>query len=194
MDDEARLEGWHQEHAGAVRAFVRRRIGDQDADDIVADVFVVAWRRRADVPADPRIWLLGVARKVLANRHRAARRQRALYERLAHEAARSPVEADDLAATADIDGTMLRALASLGARDREVLLLVTWDDLTHAEAAEVLGLRPPTLTMRVHRARRRLERTLAAFTPPATDVALTAPAAHEPPKRIVSISESHGAR
>jgi RNA polymerase sigma-70 factor, ECF subfamily len=193
MDDEARLERWHREHAGAVRAFVRRRIGDDDADDVVADVFVVAWRRREDVPADARIWLLGVARRILANRHRAARRQRALYERLAQEAARQPAEGEDPALIAALDGSMLRALASLGSRDREVLLLVTWDGLAHAEAAEVLGVRPATLTMRVHRARRRLERTLAALTPPATDVA-AAPATHAPPTRIVSISESPGAR
>ena len=77
MHDEAQLEKLHREYAGAVRAFVRRRIGDDDADDVVAEVFVVAWRRLEDMPADPRTWLLGVARKVLANRYRAARRQRA---------------------------------------------------------------------------------------------------------------------
>ena len=54
-----------------------------EADDVVADVFVVAWRRIGDVPAEPRTWLLGIARRVLANRHRSAKRQRALYERLA---------------------------------------------------------------------------------------------------------------
>jgi RNA polymerase sigma-70 factor (ECF subfamily) len=57
-------------------------------------------------------------------------------------------------------GALLRGLAALRAGDREVLLLVTWDGLSHAEAAAVLGVRPATLTMRVHRARARLERLL----------------------------------
>ncbi|MBE2315793.1 sigma-70 family RNA polymerase sigma factor [Solirubrobacter sp. CPCC 204708] len=164
MHDEAQLEKLHREHAGAVRAFVRRRVGDEDADDVVADVFVVAWRRLGDVPDDPRTWLLGVARKLLANRFRTAKRQRALYERLAREAERRPAYADG--PSMDETGTLLRALASLRARDREVLLLVTWDGLSHAEAAQVLGVRPATLTMRVHRARRRLERAIEPTAPP----------------------------
>lgn len=169
MHDEAQLEKLHREYAGAVRAFVRRRIGDDDADDVVAEVFVVAWRRLEDMPADPRTWLLGVARKVLANRYRAARRQRALYERLALEAERGPAFAGDASTVLDDEtGALLRALASLRARDREVLLLVTWDGLSHAEAAEVLGVRTATLTMRVHRARRRLERAIEAAKPPDT--------------------------
>jgi RNA polymerase sigma-70 factor (ECF subfamily) len=156
MHDEAQLERLHREHAGAVRAFVRRRIGDDDADDVVADVFVVAWRRLGDVPEQPRTWLLGVARRLLANRFRAAKRQRALFERLAHE--RHVTHGGDPAA--DETGALLRGLATLRAGDREVLLLVTWDGLSHAEAAEVLGVRPATLTMRVHRARARLQHAL----------------------------------
>ena len=164
MHDEAQLERLHREHAGAVRAFVRRRIGDEEADEVVADVFVVAWRRAADVPAQPRTWLLGVARRVLANRRRTARRQRALYERLAHEAERGPAHAG--APEGNEAGALLRGLAALRERDREVLLLVTWDGLSHAEAAAVLGVRPATLTMRVHRARARLERALEPDAPP----------------------------
>lgn len=158
MHDEAQLERLHREHAGAVRAFVRRRIGDDEADEVVSDVFVVAWRRLGDVPIEPRTWLLGVARRLLANRFRSAKRQRALYERLAREAERGPAHAGDPAA--DEAGALLRGLAALRAGDREVLLLVTWDGLSHAEAAEVLGVRAATLTMRVHRARARLQDAL----------------------------------
>jgi hypothetical protein len=57
-NDEQRLESLHREHAGAVRAYVRRRIGRDEADEIVADVFVVAWRRIEDVPGEARTWLL----------------------------------------------------------------------------------------------------------------------------------------
>ncbi|MDA0179662.1 sigma-70 family RNA polymerase sigma factor [Solirubrobacter phytolaccae] len=164
MHDEAQLERLHREHAGAVRSFVRRRIGDDEADEVVAEVFVVAWRRLDAVPAAPRTWLLGVARKLLANRFRASRRQRALYERLAHEAERGPAHVGDAASGMEA-GVLLRGLAALRPGDREVLLLVTWDGLSHAEAAEVLGVRAATLTMRVHRARARLERAIESDTP-----------------------------
>src|SRR4051794_19683605 len=108
MDDDAQLEMLHREHAGAVRAYARRRIGRDEADDAVADVFVVAWRRIGDVPAEPRTWLLGIARRVLANRHRSAKRQRALYERLAREAETAP--AGVAPAANGREGAVLRAL------------------------------------------------------------------------------------
>jgi RNA polymerase sigma factor (sigma-70 family) len=167
MNDDAQLELLHREHAGAVRAYVRRRIGRDEADDVVADVFVVAWRRIEDVPAEARTWLLGIARRVLANRHRAAKRQRALYERLAREAETETV-VGSLAGNERV-GAVLRALASLAPADREVLLLVTWDGLSHAEAAEVLGVSPTTSAMRLHRARQRLERALEDAAPDAPD-------------------------
>jgi RNA polymerase sigma-70 factor (ECF subfamily) len=153
MDDDSQLQRLHLEHAGAVRAYVRRRIGPDEADEVVADVFVIAWRRLQDLPPQPRTWLLGTARRVLANRRRSAKRQRALYERLANEASTAVTDAPG-------DGDVLRALAALSANDREVLLLVSWDGLSHQEAGEVLGVRDTTVAMRVHRARRRLERAL----------------------------------
>ncbi|MDA0162294.1 RNA polymerase sigma factor [Solirubrobacter ginsenosidimutans] len=170
MDDDSQLQRLHLEHAGAVRAYVRRRIGADEADEVVADVFVIAWRRLGELPPQPRTWLLGTARRVLANRRRTAKRQRALYERLANEA-----EADAGAAATQEpgDGSVLRALASLSANDREVLLLVSWDGLSHQEAGEVLGVRDTTVAMRVHRARRRLERALERTSVPAPHIRAT---------------------
>ncbi len=168
MDDDSQLQRLHLEHAGAVRAYVRRRIGPDEADEVVADVFVIAWRRLRELPPQPRTWLLGTARRVLANRRRSAKRQRALYERLANEA-----EAGAAAAQEPGDGSVLRALASLSANDREVLLLVSWDGLSHQEAGEVLGVRDTTVAMRVHRARRRLECALERTSVPAPHIRAT---------------------
>jgi RNA polymerase sigma-70 factor (ECF subfamily) len=127
--------------------------------------------------------LLGVARRVLANRHRMAKRQRALYERLASEAETVPAVAAP--AGDGREGAVLRALASLSPADREVLLLVTWDGLSHADAAEVLSVRPATLTMRLHRARQRLKRSLedpkSASSPLPTTSAPMIPARHVGP-------------
>ena len=159
MDAQARFEALYREHAGAVRRYVRRRSEAQAADDVVADVFVVAWRRLAEVPDDPLPWLLGVARRVLANRHRGQARDHALHDRIRSEAVRAPATGDpDAPAAVDI----WRALAALSEHDREVLLLVAWEDLAPARAARVLGVSANTFAVRLYRARRRFARALAA--------------------------------
>ncbi len=68
------FEQLYRQHAGAVLAYARRRTTQEAADDAVAEVFLIAWRRVDDVPAEPLPWLLGVARRVLANQRRGERR------------------------------------------------------------------------------------------------------------------------
>ncbi len=158
MDSRARFEALYRAHAGAVRSYVRRRSDAQTADDVVADVFVTAWRRLSDMPDDPLPWLLGVARRTLANRRRGWARDEALRDRMVSEA-RAPL-ADPL--TSESDQAVLRALSVLSERDREALLLVGWEGLEAAQAALVLGVRPNTFAARMYRARRRFARALAA--------------------------------
>src|SRR5579875_534806 len=83
MDSRARFEEMYRAHCGAVRSFVHRRARPAVADDVVADVFALAWRRLDQVPGDALPWLLGIARGVLANRRRGEARQQALHDRLA---------------------------------------------------------------------------------------------------------------
>jgi len=114
------------------------------------EVFVVACRRLDQVPAEPVPWLLACARRVLANRRRSADRQRALAARLA--AASTPGLPEW-----ELGGdSLLRALAELSERDREVLLLIAWEGLAPAQAAAALECSRATLAVRLHRARRRL--------------------------------------
>lgn len=148
-------------HYGAVVAHARRRGASwDDAQDVAADVFAVAWRRRDDIPDGfERAWLLGVARRVQANRWRGERRWRALLGRLAGTTSQ---RGDDVAVVADTDPGLAAALSVLPARDREVLRLVAWDGLTHAEAGVVLGCSESAVSSRVSRARTRLQRALGA--------------------------------
>lgn len=148
-------------HYGAVVAYARRRGASWDgAQDVAADVFVVAWRRRGDMPDGfERAWLLGVARRVQANRWRAERRWRALLGRVV---ATASSRGDDVAVVADTDPGLAAALEALPPRDREVLRLVAWDGLTHAEAALVLECSESAVSSRVSRARTRLRRALDA--------------------------------
>ncbi len=78
-----RFELLYAKHAPAVKAYVLRRADASSADDVVAEVFVVCWRRFEEVPVYPLPWLLGVARRVLSTQRRGERRRGALHERLA---------------------------------------------------------------------------------------------------------------
>lgn len=154
MGDHQRLERLYRDHADRVHAYAWRRSDAATADDVVAEVFLVAWRRLDRVPAEPLPWLLAVSRRVLANRRRSNRRAAALQDRL--QEVFSPPQ------SCAVDHTVLSALAALGERDRELLLLIAWDGLSQAEAAEVLGIRRPAVATRLHRARQRLADALAA--------------------------------
>jgi RNA polymerase sigma-70 factor (ECF subfamily) len=156
LDRRRRLEDLFAEHVAAVRAYALRLIDATAADDTVSEVFVVAWRRLEDVPDDALPWLLACARRVLANQRRGVERQRAVAERLRDQ--RPPTFLED-------DGggdLLLRALASLSERDREVLLLVAWEDLNPSQAAAALECSRAMLAVRLSRARRRLAAALDA--------------------------------
>jgi RNA polymerase sigma factor (sigma-70 family) len=160
MSAREHFEALYAANAGFVRGYVLRRSTPARADDVVAEVFLTAWRRLEDVPPDARAWLLGVARRVLANERRGFERQEALRARLGQE--RAP---DEDAAGEASSRRVLDALESLEEGDREALLLVAWEGLSHRDAARVLGVREATFSVRLHRARRRLIRVLASDEP-----------------------------
>lgn len=145
---EAELEelwrAWHRH----VLAYALRRSDPETAEDVVAETFTVAWRRLERPPEAPLPWLLGVARRVLANQRRGARRRRALAERIAND--QRPATA-----VAAQDGRALLALGRLSERDREALLLHAWEGLANPEAAAVLGISVSAYAVRLHRARER---------------------------------------
>jgi RNA polymerase sigma-70 factor (ECF subfamily) len=140
---------WDRHHR-RVHAYALRRTDPASAQDVVSETFLVAWRRRAELPADELPWLLGVARLVLANHARSRRRQDALARTFGDQAARAHPD------PADVDHEVLHAIAALEPDDREALILVGWDGLRPAEAALVVGCAAPTFRVRLFRARRRL--------------------------------------
>jgi RNA polymerase sigma factor (sigma-70 family) len=146
----------YADHVDRVLGYALRRVGrPEDAADVVAETFLVAWRRLGDVPEEPRtrLWLYGVARRVLANQRRGERRRTALGERLAADLATS---APDHAPGVAERLTYGRALDQLGERDREVVLLSAWEGLEPREIAEVLGVSAVAARSRLSRARARL--------------------------------------
>jgi RNA polymerase sigma-70 factor, ECF subfamily len=147
MSDDTRFERLFREHVAAVRAYVGRRDAGL-ADEVVAETFLICWRRLDDVPRDELPWLLGVARRTLANAWRARDRQAALVERVT--ALPDPADAQG-----ESDPRVAAALETLSPRDREVLLLVAWDGLDRGGIARVLGCTRGEVGVRLHRARRR---------------------------------------
>jgi RNA polymerase sigma-70 factor, ECF subfamily len=164
-DDRDRFERIYREHFRAVLRFAALRIDPERAKDVAAETFLVAWRRLDDVPAEPRAWLLGVARKVISGQFRSETRRDALALRL--ETERNGTGDADLAGVLADRDEVLTAFSALREGDREVLRLVTWDELSPADAAEVLGVTRVAFAVRLHRARRRFERALEPESSPA---------------------------
>ena len=152
-----RFEQVFDEHFRAVSAYALRPASHTDAEEAVAETFLVAWRRLDEVPREAKPWLLGVARRVLANQRRAAGRREALRARVAVER-----ESDSEPGRRP---PVIQALAGLSAGDREVLLLVAWDGLSTRAAALVLGCSAAAAKVRLHRARRRLHARLETLEP-----------------------------
>lgn len=155
MDAEQFEACWHA-HIRRVVAYAERHVGRDAAYDVASATFLTAWRTWDAVPADPLPWLISVAQGHVRNHHRSLRRRGSLEQRLAllDESAHP---APDIGVTATQRAEALAVLAAMPERDREALLLVAWEGLTTDQAAEVLGCRPGTLRMRLHRARARIE-------------------------------------
>jgi RNA polymerase sigma factor (sigma-70 family) len=155
-------------HAVAIHGYIARRLGPDTADDLVAEAFLVAFRKRADYDLgqpSARPWLYGIATRLIS-RHRRdeVRFFRAIAKTGIDPAAGhggDPV-ADEGIRHADAHALRARlalALAALSKADRDALLLVT-DGLRYEEAARALGIPPGTLSSRVARARRKVQEAL----------------------------------
>ncbi|WP_067451942.1 RNA polymerase sigma factor [Actinomadura macra] len=161
-DDQARFTALFQRHYPDVLRYASRRIDRDQARDVAAETFLIAWRRMDDMPgeADEVLpWLYSVARNTLANQQRADRRRSRLGARLGRTAPKAA--GPDHAGTVVESLALHEAIATLSAKDQEALRLVGWEELDVASAATVVGCSPSTFAVRLHRARRRLDRALA---------------------------------
>jgi RNA polymerase sigma-70 factor, ECF subfamily len=162
LDAEERFNALYRAHYGAVLRYATRRAGQDTARDAVAETFLIAWRRLDDVPSQPgqaEPWLYGVARRVLANAQRSQRRADRLTARLWLETGGSAVP--DIATGVSERQRLARALQLLAEPDREALRLIGWEELDLAGAAIAMGCSRSAMAVRLHRARRRLQRALS---------------------------------
>jgi len=162
VDRRTRFEEMYRAYSGLLLAYAVRRAGDMnDAADVVAETFTVAWRRLEDVPDgdQARPWLYGVARRVLANQRRGVERRSRLRYRLQVELTAAGGNGPVFGDGSDLD-RIAEALAQLADGDRELLTLVAWDGLSRGEIASMLDCSPATVRVRLHRARKRLAQRL----------------------------------
>ncbi|MFA1538518.1 RNA polymerase sigma factor [Actinomadura monticuli] len=172
-DRRRRFEEVYAANRARILGYALRRTSDpQDAADVLAETFLTAWRRLDDVPPgeQARLWLYGVARRVLANHHRGERRRSALAADLG-----SRLRADVPGREAADPAGVAEAFRSLPDRDRELLSLVGWEGLDHGEIAAVLGCSRNAVRIRLHRARRRFARALERADAPALPAAARIP-------------------
>ena len=165
QEDRQRFNGLYKANYLGIVKYVFRRLPEgstpEDAADIAAEVFTTAWREYSHVPEPPedRLWLYGVARRRLDRHRRSIWRRARLSSRLIAEATQ-PGSDDE----SQSEGVRV-ALARLEPPDREVIMLTTWDGLSHAEAAVVLGCPANAVGVRLHRARARLREQMTDMTP-----------------------------
>lgn len=148
--DRSWLEHLFDEHGVRLRGFAIRRVGPDDADDIVAEVFATTWRRRADVPEPALPWLYQTARHLVLHHHRSTARRNSLKDAVALGLREQTVRSAEEQASTLVESV----LAGLDDTDAEVLRLTVWEQLTPSEIARVLDLSPGAVRNRLMRARR----------------------------------------
>lgn len=162
LDGRAIFERLYREHFEAIYAYVLRRVGGADTADLVADVFATAWRRIVDIPTPPesKLWLYGVARRVVSQHYRTKTRRERLNVKLGRNV--PSVAGDASHESSELEERVLKLIARLKENDRELVTLIAWDGLSHAEVATILGCSANAVAIRWHRALKRLRRDIDA--------------------------------
>ena len=154
----------YERNYAPISAYVRRRVRRADGSDadIVAEVFVVAWRRFLEVPEQTKElpWLYGVARNLVANHFRSAQRSSALTDRLMVEERAS---VDSSAESSELELRVRRAVDQLSDLDREIFRLIHWEELSHEEVGLSVGITAKAVERRVARARKKVRDYLASL-------------------------------
>ncbi|MCX5066676.1 sigma-70 family RNA polymerase sigma factor [Micromonospora lupini] len=158
--DRQRLTDLFLQHGNAIHAYARNKVTAEAANDVVSEVFAVAWRRLDSIRlGEERPWLFGVARRVIATERRQAADWIALHQRLREY----PDEHLDDQADGIVERRkVITALGNLSEADREVLWLRYWYDLTGRDAAHAAGCSQAAFAVRLHRAKRRFAEAVQA--------------------------------
>ena len=154
---DASFESAYIQHLSEVSGYLYRRVERRFVEDLAADVFAIAWRRRATVTAGEELpWLYRIAANVVANHRRKLATGVALFAAL--RPADSAPSAEDIVIA---DASLAAAWRTLRSRDREILALALVEDLPIAEVAIALAISSNAASIRLHRARTKLTELLS---------------------------------
>lgn len=164
----------YEEHVGAIHAYVARRVGRELAADVTAETFRIAIDQRHSFDPErgsARAWLFGIATNLIRRHWRTEeRRLRAMARSVSHGDQSSDQTSDPIDRVAErVDAgsdarAVLAAVAALESADRELLVLIVWEELRHDEVAQVLGIPIGTVRSRLHRIRRQLRKSMSEAT------------------------------
>jgi RNA polymerase sigma factor (sigma-70 family) len=162
-------------HAGAIHRYLARRLGREAAGDLVGETFLAAFGRRASYDpayADARPWLYGIATNLVgAHRRDEVRRYRLRLALPPESTVDSPADRVAAGVTAQaVRQHLVDALGALSPGDRDVLLLIAWEQLAYTEVAAALAIPVGTVRSRLNRARRQVRAALGGTDPTAIDI------------------------
>jgi RNA polymerase sigma-70 factor, ECF subfamily len=157
-------------HASLIHRYVNYRVGRETADDAVGETFLAAFSKRGQYDLaypDARPWLYGIATNIIGQHRREEIRQYRI-----RQAVLPDLDLPDVAERAAVDvtaraarGVLVAALVGLSPGDRDVLILIAWEELTYPEVARALGIPVGTVRSRLHRARATIRAALEAADP-----------------------------
>lgn len=159
---DARFVGLYERYYRHVYAFCRRRVTADNVEDLVAETFLVAWRKIDSVPTDDQAlaWLYAVAYRVVGRQWRGVSRQSRLETKLNSVGVPVVESAEEFVVLNHDSRRALAALSKLRDSDQEILRLSVWEELAHAEIADVLNLSIDVVKKRFSRARKKLAQEL----------------------------------
>ncbi|MDX1469603.1 MAG: sigma-70 family RNA polymerase sigma factor [Acidimicrobiia bacterium] len=160
------FEAMYSEYRLPVLAYCTRRIGPPDANDACAETFLIAWRRRTDLPQPPGTlpYLYGIAGKVIANQRRGLARRTRLETKIKGLGTSPMADPETVAVRREQDRIVEKAVKRLRPKDREIVMLYAWEELPRESIAELMGMTKTAVDQRIHRAYKRLARTLEPIT------------------------------
>ncbi len=163
---DARFRSLYEEYYDPMRDYCLRRLPSDDTNDALAEIFMVAWRRLDTVPDgdQARLWLFGVARKVISTTRRGARRRVRLAAKAIAigDSASLAVDTESLVVRRSQDAALMKAIATLKPDDQELVRLKAWEELSHTDIGEVLGISAHAVDMRLNRALRKVGKAMSA--------------------------------
>jgi RNA polymerase sigma-70 factor (ECF subfamily) len=166
MGHDERFRQLYESQLDDLKVYCLRRLGRDEAEDALAEIFAVAWRKLEKVPAgnEARLWLYGVARNVVRNSMRSARRRARLGNRVSGISDPPRPGPAETTITRSEHADVLVALSKLRPGDQELLRLHAWEELSRSEIARVLDISIAAVDMRLHRAIARMSVALDALT------------------------------